>query len=85
MKVIWLIPPFVTPDASSESPERALLASPRASVRLRMAVAALEWKRCGHENVYWDPAAGAGQGPDWESTDICVVSKIDSDVPLEPA
>ncbi len=84
MKVIWLIPPFVTPDASRENPEQALVTSPRASVRLRMAVAALEWKRRGHENVYGDPAAGAGRGFDWESADICVVSKIDTDVPLEP-
>ena len=71
--------------ASGHEPERGLLGCHLASVRLRVAVAALEWKRCGNENVFWDPgAAGAGQRADWPSAKICVVPKFFYDVPLRP-
>ena len=71
--------------ASGHEPERGILGCHLASVRLRAAVAALEWKRCGNENVFWDPgAAGAGQRADWPSAKICVVPKFFYDVPLRP-
>ena len=71
--------------ASRDDPEQALLACKMASARLRIAVAALEWKRRGNENVFWDPgAADAGQRVDWTSAKICVVPKFFHDVPLKP-
>ena len=85
MNAVWLIPPGAMQYASGHEPERGLLGCHLASVRLRVAVAALEWKRCGNENVFWDPgAAGAGQRADWPSAKICVVPKFFYDVPLRP-
>lgn len=85
MKAIWLIPPLVAPYASRDDPERNILACPIASARLRMGVAALEWKRSGNENVFLEPAAGgAGRCIDWASAGICVVSKFYGDAPLAP-
>ena len=85
LKVIWLIPPIVTPYASGEDPERNLLACPRASARLRIAVAALEWRQCGNENVFLDPAEIDYARPiGWETAGICVVPKYYHDVPLQP-
>ena len=85
MKIIWLIPPLVTPYASGADPEHSLLACPRASARLRIAVAALEWKRSGHENVFVDPAGSASaRSIGWETADICVAPKYYHDVPLQP-
>ena len=80
MKAIWLIPPLVAPYASRDNPERNILACPIASARLRMGVAALEWRRGGNENVFLDPAAG--RRIDWSSAAICVVSKFYHDAPL---
>jgi hypothetical protein len=85
VKAIWLIPPFVTPHASGEYPERSLLACPRASARLRIAVAALEWKRCGNENVFLDPEEiDSTRNIEWETAGICVVPKYYHDIPLQP-
>jgi len=85
VKTLWLIPPVVMPFASGADPEQALLACPMASARLRIAVAALEWKRCGNENVFLDPGVtDAGQRIDWNTAKICVVPKYYHDVPLQP-
>jgi hypothetical protein len=71
--------------ASGREPERGLLGCHLASVRLRAAVAALEWKRRGNENVFLDPGvAGAGESFDWSSAKICVIPKFFFDVPLQP-
>lgn len=84
-KALWLIPPFVMPYASGENPEQSLLACPRASARLRIAVAADEWRRRGNENVFWDPGVtDAGERFDWKGAEICVVPKFYHDIPLQP-
>ncbi|HEY7657712.1 MAG TPA: hypothetical protein VH881_12655 [Burkholderiales bacterium] len=83
--MLWLISPGAMQYATGDEPERGLLGCHLASVRLRVAVAALEWKRCGNENVLWDPgAAGAGQRVDWASVKICVVPKFYHDTPVRP-
>ena len=85
MRAAWLIPPVVKQFASGEDPEQALLACSMASARLRIAVAALEWKRCGNENIFLDPeATDCSQVVDWKATGICVVPKYYYDVPLQP-
>jgi hypothetical protein len=85
VKAIWLVPPIVESYVSGDDPERSVLACRLASARLRMGVAALEWKRSNNENVFWNPgAAGAGQRVDWNSAKICVVPKFFYDVPLRP-
>jgi hypothetical protein len=85
VKAIWLVPPIVDSYVSGDDPERSVLACRLASARLRMGVAALEWKRSGNENVFWDPGAGnAGPRVDWTSAKICVVPKFFYDVPLRP-
>jgi hypothetical protein len=85
VKTIWLIPPVVASQIAREDPERSILACPLASARLRIGVAALEWKRCGNENLFWDPASAAGGQPDdWTSFRICVVPKFFFDSPLRP-
>ena len=85
MKALWLLAPVVKQFASGENPEQGLLGCRMASARLRAAVAALEWKRCGNENVFMNPgAAGAGERIDYESAKICVVPKYLYDLPLEP-
>ena len=85
MRVVWLLPPAAMSYASGHNPEQGLLGCRLASVRLRVAVAALDWRRCGNENFFWDPGhTGAGKRPDWASSDICVVPKFFHDIPLEP-
>ena len=85
MKIIWLIPPLVAPYASGENPERSLLACPRASARLRIAVAAYEWRQRGNENVFLDPADGdIARSREWGAADICLVPKYYHDIPLQP-
>jgi hypothetical protein len=85
VKTVWLIPPFVAPHASGGHPEQSLLACPRASARLRIAVAASEWKRRGNENTFWDPGTTQARGiPDWRTAKICVVPKYYHDIPLQP-
>jgi hypothetical protein len=71
--------------ASAEVPEEGLLSCDLASVRLRAAVAALEWRRSGNENVFCDPAATGGSGRlDWKTAQVCVVAKYLHDLPLQP-
>jgi glycosyltransferase involved in cell wall biosynthesis len=71
--------------ATGNEPERGLLGCRLASVRLRVAVAALEWKRCGNANMFMDPAAAeAGQRVDWASAKFCVVPKFYYDIPARP-
>lgn len=85
MKTLWLIPPDAMPFASGEDPEQGLLKCHLASVRLRTAVAALEWKQAGNQNFFWDPeATDAGQSVDWKNSKICVVPKYYYDVSLLP-
>jgi glycosyltransferase involved in cell wall biosynthesis len=83
VKTVWLIPPFVAPFASGADPEQSLLACPRASARLRIAVAASEWRRRGNQNTYWDPGSTRGV-PDWKTAHLCVVPKYYHDIPLRP-
>src|SRR5262245_5167629 len=66
--------------ASRDDPEQSLLECTVASARLRTAVAALEWKRCGNENVFWDPAAASFP----QDAGVCVVPKYYHDLPLQP-
>jgi len=61
VKTIWLIPPVVTSQISRDDPERSVLACPLASARLRIGVAALEWKRCGNENLFWNPGSATDE------------------------
>lgn len=85
MRALWLVTPVVKQFASGENPEQDILACPLASARLRTAVAALEWKRGGNENIFRDPGAtGGGQRFDWETVRICLVPKFTYDIPLEP-
>lgn len=84
MKVLWLINPIVADVVSGSDPERGVLASPSASARLRIAVAAMEWRRVGGENVFLDPrnAAAAGSA-DFGTAGICFVSKFFANSPLQ--
>ena len=85
VRALWLIPPGAMQFASGEDPEQGLLGCHLASVRLRTAVAALEWRRSGNENVFWDPGTtGAGQSIDWKTAKICIVPKYYHDIPLQP-
>lgn len=85
MKALWLVPAEVAKLASGENPEQALMSYGTASIRMRAAVAALAWKRGGHENVFWNPdEAGAEPNIDWSATGICVLPKFYFDVPQEP-
>jgi glycosyltransferase involved in cell wall biosynthesis len=84
VRALWLIPPGAMQFASGEDPEQGLLDCHLASVRLRTAVAAFEWKRCGNQNHFCDPGAiDAGQSVDWKITTICVVPKYYHDLPLQ--
>jgi hypothetical protein len=84
MRAVWIVPPEIKRIASGEEPEQALLGCWLASIRTRAAVAALEWRRSGNENLFWDPAAAAHQGLDWNAVNICVVPKYFSSAPREP-
>jgi glycosyltransferase involved in cell wall biosynthesis len=85
VKALWLVAPVVMELASRDDPEQALLACPMASARLRIAVAALEWKRCGNENIFLDPgAANVSRDVDWKAAGVCVVPKYYHDAPLRP-
>jgi hypothetical protein len=78
------MPPGAMPFASGEDPENGLLGCHLASVRLRTAVAALAWKRCGNQNSFWDPeAVDGGQSVDWRTAKICVVPKYYHDLSLQ--
>ncbi|HXV10679.1 MAG TPA: hypothetical protein VD839_07730, partial [Burkholderiales bacterium] len=82
MRALWIVPADVAAVASGQEPEQALLGCRMASVRMRVAVAAIEWKRRGNENLFWDPAAG--QDVDWGRVNVCVVPKFYFDVPPQP-
>jgi hypothetical protein len=85
VKALWLAGGTAAKFAAGEHPENDLLECPLASVRLRMGVAAREWKRRGNENVFWEPGgAGSGAQIDWHALDICIVTKYFFDLPLEP-
>lgn len=85
MRVLWLVGRIVKQLASGDSPENAILACRLASARLRVAVAALDWKQSGNENAFCDPQASSGdQNISWDSTGICVVSKFGTDALLAP-
>jgi glycosyltransferase involved in cell wall biosynthesis len=85
VKTIWLMPPAAMQYASDHEPERGLLNCHLASVRLRVAVAAKEWKRAGHENIFWDPAAtDSSELFDWISAGLCIVPKYFYNLPLQP-
>jgi hypothetical protein len=85
VKTIWLIPPAALQYATGREPERGLLECFLAGVRLRVAVAALEWTRAGNENSFRDPGEPGGRGVlDWEPASLCVVPKYYHDLPLQP-
>jgi glycosyltransferase involved in cell wall biosynthesis len=85
MRALWVVQPEVKQLASGKDPEQALLGYRIASIRMRTGVAALEWKRSGNENVFWDPdTTGHGQDLDWGLVKICIVPKFFFDAPLEP-
>lgn len=85
MRALWLIPPDAVPYASGGAPEQGLGLCHLASVRLRTAVAALEWKRRGNESIFWNPdTSSAPGGLERKSAEICVVPKYYHDLPLQP-
>jgi hypothetical protein len=84
LKATWLMVPNGARYAVGARPEHGILECPLASIRLRAAVAALEWKVRGNENRFLVPgAAGAARDfdPDWAN--IYVVTKFTFDAPLE--
>lgn len=84
MRAVWLVPSAVEKAASGGEPEQALMRYGTASVRMRTAVAAREWRRAGHESVFWNPdASGARESIEWSTVHICVVPKFYFDVPPE--
>ncbi|OGA23487.1 MAG: hypothetical protein A3I02_13245 [Betaproteobacteria bacterium RIFCSPLOWO2_02_FULL_67_26] len=84
-KALWLMGWTGAQLATGAHPERGLLECPLASIRLRAAVAALEWKRRGNESRFHVPDA-AGDARDFDSKDaeICFVTKFTFDASLEP-
>lgn len=84
LKALWLVPPIAARLATGEHPERGLLECPLASIRLRAAVAALEWKRQGNESLFCIPgAADDARAVDSSGASICFVTKFTFDAPLE--
>jgi len=83
-KALWLMGWTGAQLATGAHPERGLLECPLASIRLRAAVAALEWKRRGNESRFHVPDA-AGDARDFDSKDaeICFVTKFTFDANLE--
>ncbi len=55
MKAVWLVGTIVKSFVSGEHPEQGISNCPLASARLRIGVAATQWKRAGNENVFLDP------------------------------
>jgi hypothetical protein len=77
LKALWLISPIVGKFASGEDPEQGILACPQASARLRMGIAAVEWRRAGNQNVFLDPEDSRAVGStDFGTVRICVVQKF---------
>lgn len=85
MRVLWLVGPIFKQSTSGEDPEHAIFTSPLASARLRMGVAAREWRRAGHENLIVDPRQAAPDGHShFEAAPICVVQKFFAGLELDP-
>jgi hypothetical protein len=83
VKALWVVPAGIQKLATGSDPERRVLEFRTASARMRMGVAAFEWKRAGHQNVFWDPAAD-GREIDWTSVTVCVVPKFYFNEPPAP-
>jgi hypothetical protein len=85
VKALWLAGGMAAEFAAGANPEDGILECPLASARLRMGVAAREWKRRGNENVFWNPeVARTGGQIDRHSFDVCIASKYFFDFPLDP-
>jgi hypothetical protein len=77
VNALWVVPAGIQKLASGNDPERKILEYRTASARMRMGVAALEWKRAGHRNVFWNPSADAtGDAIDWAAAAVCIVPKF---------
>ena len=85
MRALWLISPIVEKYASGNDPEQGLLACPQASARLRMGVAAMEWRRAGNENAFLEPEnPRAVADTDFGAVKVCIVQKFFADSELDP-
>jgi glycosyltransferase involved in cell wall biosynthesis len=85
VKALWIVTKAAARLAADAEPEQALLASSVASTRMRIAVAASEWKRAGNVNLYWNPGRADAGGPiDWSSVGVCIVPKFHFDLAPEP-
>jgi hypothetical protein len=84
VKILWLINPGVANYASGNNAEHRILTCPLASARLRIGIAAVEWRRTGGENVFLDPEDARAVGSaDFGAAKICFVSKFLADSPLQ--
>ena len=85
LKALWLMVPNGVRYATGANPEAGILESPLASIRLRAAVAAREWRMRGNENLFRVPDDTRSAGDfDPAAASICVVTKFTVDAPLEP-
>ena len=85
MKALWVVPSQVEELASGNDPEKALMGYGTASFRMRAAIAALEWKRGGHESVFWSPDSGRSCASiKWDGIKLCIVPKYFYNSPVEP-
>jgi hypothetical protein len=83
VKALWLLVPSGAELAVGERPEQGLLQCPLASLRLRAAVAAGEWKARGNENRFRVPDVGRAPDLDLDGVNICVVTKFTFDMSPE--
>jgi hypothetical protein len=85
LKALWLMVPNGARLATGAHPEAGILESPLASIRLRAAVAAREWRMRGNGNLFRVPDDTGNAGdPGPAGASICVVTKFTVDAPLEP-
>ena len=85
MKAVWLVGAIVKSFVSGEHPEQKISNCPLASARLRMGVAAAQWKRTGNENVFLDPEdPQAMENIDLGEAELCIVPKFFSDSRFDP-
>jgi len=85
MKALWIVPSQVEELASGNDPEKALMGYGTASFRMRAAIAALEWKRGGHESLFWSPDSGGSCASiKWDGIKLCIVPKYFYNSPVEP-
>src|SRR4249920_3342075 len=85
LKALWLMVPNGARFATGGNPEMGILECPLASIRLRAAVAAREWRARGNQNLFRVPNVTAtARDFDSEGADICVVTKFTFDSALEP-